>query len=277
MNMIQLSVALVTRNRPESLRRCLSSLRAQNVQPYEIVVSDDSDLEYAAQTKEISEKFNCLYITGPRRGLYANRNHAALACTGTHVRTMDDDHEFFEGHMERCLEAVANEPTSIWTTGEVGYLNGKCLWNVQTANQLCPSGVGIGVTDLNNNWSIADGSTIYPKVIFEKGLRMVEEYGYGSSYLEFGAYLYQNGFRSRCIENEKIIHHVSTETLKRDSYKAIVSRLFASLCFNLHFKKSNLLAAKYAASYSYRLLMKQKLSLLPSVMSKVHQRWSEVK
>jgi len=40
---IRLSVALVTRNRPESLDRCLASLRAQDTQPFEIAVSDDGD------------------------------------------------------------------------------------------------------------------------------------------------------------------------------------------------------------------------------------------
>ena len=45
---IRLSVALLTRNRPESLRRCLASLRAQDCQPSEIIVSDDSDDPSAA-------------------------------------------------------------------------------------------------------------------------------------------------------------------------------------------------------------------------------------
>ena len=40
--LIKLSVALVTRNRPDWLRRCLGSWRTQSVQPYEIVISDDS-------------------------------------------------------------------------------------------------------------------------------------------------------------------------------------------------------------------------------------------
>ncbi|MFM6022178.1 MAG: glycosyltransferase family 2 protein, partial [Dolichospermum sp.] len=46
MSNILLSIALVTRNRPESLERCLKSLRSQNVQPFEVVISDDSDIEH---------------------------------------------------------------------------------------------------------------------------------------------------------------------------------------------------------------------------------------
>lgn len=273
--MIQISIALVTRNRPESLERCLRSLRQQNVQPFEVVISDDSDSELSNQVKCLSDRWGCRYITGPRRGLYANRNHAALACQGTHIRTMDDDHEFPEGHMERCLEAVVNDPSSVWTTGEIGLLEGQQLWRIKTANQLCPSGVGGRVTDLNDNWSISDGSTIYPRIVFDRGHRMVEEYGYGSSYLEFGAYLYRHGFRSRCVKDATVIHHANLQTIKRDTSEAIMSRFFASLCFNIYFQRNISLALKYILSYNFRLLERGKLYLaLPFLLSKVHQRWA---
>lgn len=91
---IRLSVALVTRNRVGSLRLTLRSLQQQETPPYEVIVSDDSDNESAAQTQELVQEFGFVYLRGPQRGLYANRNHVALACKGTHIRTMDDDHEF---------------------------------------------------------------------------------------------------------------------------------------------------------------------------------------
>lgn len=274
--MIRISVALVTRNRPKSLNRCLQSLRHQNVQPFEIVISDDSDSDFSSQVKCLSNHWGCRYITGPRRGLYANRNHVALACEGTHIRTMDDDHEFPEGHMERCLEAVTNDPVSIWTTGEVGLIEGQQLWYAETANQLCPSGVGGRVMNVNDNWSISDGSTIYPRTVFDRGHRMFEEYRYGSSYLEFGAYLYRHGFRSRCIRDTIVIHHANLETIKRDTLDAITSRLFASLCFNIYFRRNIPLALKYILSYHFRFLKRGNLELnLLSLLSSIHQRWAD--
>ena len=45
----RLSVALVTRNRPASLERTLKSLRAQSVQPWNVIISDDSDADQAAE------------------------------------------------------------------------------------------------------------------------------------------------------------------------------------------------------------------------------------
>src|SRR5205823_4465666 len=114
----RLSVAVVTRNRPSSLERTLQSLRGQSVQPFEVIVSDDSDEEHVNRVREIIAAHSCHYVRGPRRGLYANRNHVAAACTGTHVRTMDDDHEFPSEHMSRCLSAITSDPTAVWIIGE---------------------------------------------------------------------------------------------------------------------------------------------------------------
>lgn len=232
---IRLSIALVTRNRSESLRRCLSSLAAQDAPLHEIVISDDSDAALADETRQVAADFSARYSTGPRRGLYANRNAAALACTGTHVRTMDDDHTFPPGHFALCLAAVASDPGALWTTGEIGFIDGKFYDRADTASQLHPAGVGCAVDDPDDNWAIADGATIYPAEIFARGLRMAEEFRYGASYLEFGALLYRHGWRSRCVGGALVEHHADAATVLRDEPE---SRLFASLCYNLYFRPS---------------------------------------
>jgi len=242
-----LSVALVTRNRPESLNRCLESLRRQSIQPYEIVISDDSEPDRVHEIQEVANRWDCRYVAGPRQGLYANRNYAALACKGTHIRTMDDDHLFPPGHMEQCLEAVQSDPKSIWTTGEVLFIEGKYHEGTLTAGQLAPSGVSESVKDVNDNWAIADGSTIYPSEVFSQGHRMVEWFNYGSSYLEFGAYLYQCGFKSRCIMGAIVEHHPLDTSIFNRNYtpKVLESALFSCLCYNLYFKPNLLLVMRY--------------------------------
>ncbi|MDY6781650.1 MAG: glycosyltransferase family 2 protein [Cyanobacteriota bacterium] len=271
---IQLSVALVTRNRPDSLERCLHSLRSQSIQPFEIVISDDSDPSVAPYTEKVARACQCRYLPGPRRGLYANRNFSALACRGTHIRTMDDDHILPEGHLEQCYTAVAADPDSIWTTGEVGYVNGSYYAESATAHQLCPSGVGEGVKDLDNNWAIADGSTIYPRTVFDRGYRMIEDYRYGSSYLEFGAYLYYHGFRSRCVRNAYVEHYADENTINRTQPEAVASYFYASLCFNFYFRRNYILLTKYCLLYSTRLAQHQPLRrFLPELARKVKQRW----
>ena len=224
----------MTRNRPDSLRRCLASLRSQSVQPFEVVISDDSDWQIAPEIRELAQRWACRYSPGPRRGLYANRNRVALACQGTHIRTVDDDHTFPPGHFAQCWEALRSDPLSIWTTGETSFIDGKRHAVAPTANQLHPSGLGSPVADLDNNWSIADGSTIYPGHVFESGYRMIEDYPFGSSYLEFGALLYYRGYRSRCLRGALVEHHATIETSgvrgTRRWRPAICSPVFPTTC-----------------------------------------------
>ncbi|MFP4296916.1 MAG: glycosyltransferase family 2 protein [Spirulinaceae cyanobacterium] len=270
----RLSIALVTRNRSEQLNCCLESVRSQNVQPWEIVVSDDSTGEESLKTAEVAQKWGCRYVRGPRRGLYANRNFAALACQGSHVRTMDDDHILPPNHLALCEEAIATDPEVIWTTGEVGFVDRKFSGEAKTAQQLCPAGVGAMVTDLDDNWAIADGSTIYPRVIFEQGYRLLENYCYGSSYLEFGAYLYNRGFRSRCIRGAYVEHYANNATVNRYDSEAVESWFFASLCYNLYFKVNYALALKYIASYSWRLRgVEMPGKMVQKLLKRAKKRW----
>jgi glycosyltransferase involved in cell wall biosynthesis len=276
--MVSLSIALVTRNRPDSLFETLKSLRQQSIQPTEVIVSDDSSLDRAHETKDIADRWDCHYIQGPRQGLYANRNHVALACQGSHIRTMDDDHRFPVGHFERCLEAVQSDPHSIWTTGEIGFLNGRLSWHCPTANQLVSSGVGGGIMDLDNNWSIADGSTIYPRAVFERGYRMVEWFNHGSSYLEFGAYLYCRGFRSRCVTGALIEHYPSEDSIMNMSkeMEALRSTLFASLCYNLYFKPNYALAVRNILTKSLRTSQKSEFLMnITTLVEYAKARWAD--
>ena len=272
---VRLSVALITRNRPGLLQRCLESLRAQEEQPFEIVVSDDSEDQFASETREIAGRFDCRYVRGPGGGLYANRNFAALQCKGTHIRTMDHDHTFPPGHLARCLAAVRGDPQAIWTTGEITYMDGEVYYQTERAAQLHPSGVGGPVADPDDNWAVADGSTIYPRGIFDKGARMVEDYQYGSSYLEFGAYTYALGFRSRCVPGAMVEHHADRGMLERAGDPGVMeSLLYASLSYNLCFRPNRFLAFKYSmahfreSGFSMRLLGR-----IPALAAKARARW----
>jgi len=259
---ILLSVALITRNRPGSLERTLGSLRSQSVQPFEVVVSDDSDEEFVSETESIAYKFNCRYIRGPRRGLYANRNHAASNCIGTHIRTMDDDHTLPAEHFQKCLTAVHSDSNAIWTTGEIGFVRGERVGTLETASQLDAAGVGQAVDQLDNNWGISDGSTIYPREIFDRGLRMVEDFGFGSSYLEFGAFLYKRGWKSRCVRGAFVEHHAE-KLSKADP----LSQRFASICFNCHFRPNALRMARNLAPHW------KSWPQLPQLFEKAYRRW----
>jgi glycosyltransferase involved in cell wall biosynthesis len=259
---ILLSIALVTHNRPDLVERCLISLRAQKVQPYEVVVSDDSDPAYAARVRTIAADLGCTYLQGPRRGLYANRNSVALHCRGTHIRTMDDDHVLPPGHLETCVAALDVDPRSIWTTGESGFLNDQPSGVTKRAYQLGPSGFAQEVPDPDDNWAIADGSTIYPSEIFSQGFRMVEQFGFGASYLEFGALLYYHGWKSRCI-HDSFVEHRAVSLSPPD----LMSHRFASICFNHYFRPDRRLLLRYT------LPDWRRWTRLPMLFEMARERW----
>jgi glycosyltransferase involved in cell wall biosynthesis len=260
---IQLSVALVTRNRPVSLERTLISLRAQEDQPFEVVISDDSDAGIAPVTQRIAATFGCTYLRGPRRGLYANRNSAALLCRGTHIRTMDDDHILTSGHLVSCLAALQTDPNAIWTTGEHGFIEGRSVGIAETAGQLGPAGVAEPVKDVDDNWGIADGSTIYPREVFDRGFRMVEDFGFGSSYLEFGAYLYRHGWKCRCISGA-FVEHYAIALSRPDP----LSHVFASICYNRYFRPNTVRLIRYLAPHS------DSWTKLANLFEMAHRRWT---
>jgi glycosyltransferase involved in cell wall biosynthesis len=228
---VRLSVAIVTRNRPESLERTLRSLGAQGSQPYEVLVSDDSSAEHRQRTRDIALAHGARYVSGPQRGLYANRNASALACTGSHIRTMDDDHEFPPGHIAACLDAVRRAPAVVWIIGEClpGEEGGEEAW-------MCPPQLnarGSSVTPLPGRpiWAIADGAAIYPREIFDRGLRFSESFRFGAAYMEWGSRLHWLGYEIRHLDTTYVIHHLDPAARSFNDVRITAgAHLFAALC-----------------------------------------------
>jgi glycosyltransferase involved in cell wall biosynthesis len=228
---ISLSVALVTRNRPASLERTLRSLQPQRAPLLEIIISDDSDLENASEVERLAQNYDCQYIRGPRRGLYANRNRVARACRGTHIRTMDDDHEFPEEHVEKCIQAVQHDSSSIWIIGEHYPDEADRSVPPFCPPQLVPRGFSVEPSNSQDCWAIADGATIYPRSIFDRGIYYVEAIKFGASYLEFGSRLHWLGYRIRQLLTTYVMHHFDPSARSfMDPEVEMASRFFAMLC-----------------------------------------------
>lgn len=236
---VRLSVALVTRNRPDSLARTLRSLRAQGAQPAEVIISDDSDDLAAREVVDLAAEFDCRYVRGPGRGLYANRNSAALACTGTHIRTMDDDHEFPAGHLEACLSAIAEDPDSVWIIGEA-YPDQPLSSQLPVVcpGQLHPRGFSITPPDPQNTWALADGAAIFPAELFMRGVRYADEFTFGPLYLELGSRLYGLGYRMRQIQSTYVLHHLGSVRSITDALQIESSRIFAMLCHSFLYQRT---------------------------------------
>jgi glycosyltransferase involved in cell wall biosynthesis len=231
----RLSITLVTRNRPASLSRALRSIRGQTAQPFEILVGDDSSPDQADGVRAVAEEYGARYVRGPQRGLAANRNHLIGFAEGTHVRTMDDDHEFIDGHLERCAEAICSDPGAVWVLGEWSSYEPGRVYQPSCPGQLTARGVTERPRNPDACWALADGSTIYPRAIFDRGLWLPEMFPFGHAYTEFGSRLHWLGYRIRFLPTTYVIHHYRESVLRRDSVwcgdQSLIaaSRLFAAL------------------------------------------------
>jgi GT2 family glycosyltransferase len=70
------TLAILSRNRPDDLRRALEAARGVPEPPDDVLVSDDSDDAQRPAVRALVERHpGVRYLTGPRRGLGANENH----------------------------------------------------------------------------------------------------------------------------------------------------------------------------------------------------------
>jgi len=239
MNSINLSVALVTRNRPESLERCLKSWRSQTIAPFEIVVSDDSDQSYILEIQKLADIYGCIYTEGSKRGLYANRNHASLTCKGTHILSADDDHTHPIDYVEKILMLIKTNVQTVWIFSERHPSN-------PDAPLVCPSqyikGGKIGISkNVNDCASIADGSSVYPRQIFDQGLRYDETYRFGSMWYLWGHTLKNKGWMICFSDQTFVWHHCESDGREFDPSwlkNQIEANLYCLLVFTFFLKPS---------------------------------------
>lgn len=84
------SVIICTRNRPEALRNCLSSLRSLSLQPREIIVVDNDPSSHLT-APAVAEFPEVRYVPEPRLGLSAARNTGVRNSTSEIIAFTDDD------------------------------------------------------------------------------------------------------------------------------------------------------------------------------------------
>lgn len=201
-----ISVALVTRDRPDHLQRCLASWRAQTRQPFEIVISDDSeDAECVARNRRLAESFGARHVAGPKRGLYANRNAAALACRGGHVLTADDDHTHPGNYLQTVEQLAELDARRVWIFGER-------VPSRPDIALVCPAELRANGTfgppaDPQDCAAIADGASLIPAAAFAAGVRYDEAYPFGPLWYLFARKLRRAGWRISFTPQTHVWHH----------------------------------------------------------------------
>jgi GT2 family glycosyltransferase len=112
-----ISVVICTRNRPDALRKCLSSIRGLSPRPSEILVVDNDPS--SGLTRATTAAFQEVrYVPETRPGLSAARNTGIRRCAGDIIAFTDDDAMVHPGWVG-VLRAIFDDPGIIAATGLV--------------------------------------------------------------------------------------------------------------------------------------------------------------
>lgn len=108
------TVVVCTRNRPDELTRCLSSLTHQTRVPESVVVVDNGSSD--ERTREVALAAGAVYVRELRAGLDFARNAGAMAATGDIILYTDDDVRMHPRWMQRMVAAF-RDPGVMAVTG----------------------------------------------------------------------------------------------------------------------------------------------------------------
>jgi glycosyltransferase involved in cell wall biosynthesis len=106
------SVVVMTFNRPDGLRRCLSSLAAQSLDPqiFEVVVVDVSSPPVDQVLEPFQQRLQLSHQPVPNRGVAANRNLGAERARGEVLAFLDDDCIASPTWLAELLVGVQRDP-----------------------------------------------------------------------------------------------------------------------------------------------------------------------
>ena len=97
------SVVICTRDRPNELRRCLSSLPEQSFPPAEVIVVDNASS--GSETREVALAAGAIYVREDRPGLDIARNRGAKRASSEIVAYTDDDVLLHPNWLEQLIAA----------------------------------------------------------------------------------------------------------------------------------------------------------------------------
>jgi GT2 family glycosyltransferase len=236
----KLSIALVTRNRPQWLERSLASWNAQSIQPFEIIVSDDSEHSSHSENQEIAQRYGARWVIGPHRGLYANRNHAFRQAAGTHIMSADDDHTHPPGFVAVVFNAIESDPEAIWTVTERSPAHPDAP--LPEPGEIRSNGTIGPPEDPDHSAAIACGSTSYPRNVFDSALYYDETYPFGGMWYLWGHQLRKAGFRIRYCPKTFVWHHTESSRSRQNDIEWLKSQLECNLYVQashaFHFSRS---------------------------------------
>ena len=115
--MIKISIIIPTYNRTDDLKDCLSSILSQAINPYEVIIVDDSDTESikeflaTEEEKFLKTSINVVYIKNSgKKSLTLARNLGILNAKGNIVLFLDDDVILNNEYLLKMVHAFKENP-----------------------------------------------------------------------------------------------------------------------------------------------------------------------
>lgn len=103
------SVIIPTFNRPDFLRRALTSLTAQTFQDFEVLVVNDAGVPLEGVLEAFAPSLDITYVRhGVNRDRAAARNTAVVIARGRYIAYLDDDDSFRPEHLQTLVDALAD-------------------------------------------------------------------------------------------------------------------------------------------------------------------------
>jgi len=196
------SIVIATKDRKDDLRRAITSAIRQT-EPVEILVLDDGSTDGTSEMVKFEFPQVRLERTPVPLGYVAQRNRAALLCSGEIIFSIDDDAEFSTSRVvEQTLDMFSHPRVAVIAIPYVEPHKSKQEF------QRAPDAEGIWVTESFRGTSHAMRRDVFLKV---GGYR--EQIIHQGEEMDFCIRLLNNGFVVRLGFGDVIIHH---EFLKRN-------------------------------------------------------------
>ncbi len=111
----KISIAIVTKNRPVKLRRCLESILKQSMLP-DVVIIVDNDTKKSAKKVAFSfrKNLNLVYMVEPKPGVAQARNRVLVTCKTFYLGFVDDDCVLDKKWVETGLNTMKARKKVIW-------------------------------------------------------------------------------------------------------------------------------------------------------------------
>lgn len=170
---IKISVVIPAYNAERFMRRCLQSVLAQTLKPYEIIVADDGSTDHTAA---LAAELGAHVLSGPNRGISSARNSAIRFASGEWIALLDADDLWDPEKLERQVACIRPETVLVYTG--IRSFDDKGIRNETPAEE-----PGVVKKMLRHRNLIAPSSALVRRDVilrlggFREGLRSCEDWG----------------------------------------------------------------------------------------------------